>query len=240
MEGEIAAGKWVQLACKRQLEDLERFRRKGSAYRFNPSLRDRSGKRFRPADNVCAFVERLPHIKGPLAGQLIKLEPWQVSVLTTVFGWVKPNGNRRFRRSYVEVPRGNGKSAISSAVGLYMLTADGEGGAEVYSLATTRDQARIVFGDPRARRRCHRSVKRVFDPNWSTTSPVALAQLGSGATFEAGTSSQSAWSYVTTNHSIQARACLNTAYIGIPHFGLGYTPQLPDYQFEVDRANGFA
>ena len=77
----------------------------------------------------------------------IHLEPWQVFVLTTVFGWIKPDGKRRFRRSFVEIPRGNAKSTISSALALYMLAADGEGGSEVYSLATTRDQARIVFGD---------------------------------------------------------------------------------------------
>lgn len=108
--GTIAAGKWARLACRRQLEDLDRFKGKGSPYRFNPLLRDRAGKPFRPGDNVCAFVERLPHIKGPLAGQLIRLEPWQVFILTTVFGWVKPNGKRRFRRAYIEVPRGNGKA----------------------------------------------------------------------------------------------------------------------------------
>jgi phage terminase large subunit-like protein len=50
-------------------------------------------------------------------------------------------------RAYFEVPHGNAKSTLSSALALYMLAADGEGGAEVYSLATTRDQARIVFGD---------------------------------------------------------------------------------------------
>jgi phage terminase large subunit-like protein len=70
-----------------------------------------------------------------------------VFILSTVFGWVKPDGKRRFRRAYIEVPRGNAKSTLSSALALYMLAADGEGGAEVYSLATTRDQARIVFGD---------------------------------------------------------------------------------------------
>jgi phage terminase large subunit-like protein len=113
-------------------------------------LVDKQGRRFQPADNLCAFVERLPHVKGPLAGQPILLEPWQVFILTTVFGWVKPDGKRRFRRAYIEVPRGSGKSALSSAVALYMLAADGEGGAEVYSLATTRDQARIVFGDAQA------------------------------------------------------------------------------------------
>jgi len=145
--GELTACRWVQLACRRQLDDLARFKGKASPYRFNPKLTDRSGKAFAPADNLCAFIERLPHVKGPLAGEPIKLEPWQVFILTTVFGWVQADGRRRFRRSYIEVPRGNAKSTLSSAVGLYMLAADGEGGAEVYSLATTRDQARIVFGD---------------------------------------------------------------------------------------------
>lgn len=145
--GEVSACRWVIKACQRQLDDLTRFRGKASPYRFNPKLTDRSGKAFAPADNLCAFIERLPHVKGPLAGEPIKLEPWQVFILSTVFGWVQSDGRRRFRRSYIEVPRGNAKSTLSSAIGLYMLAADGEGGAEVYSLATTRDQARIVFGD---------------------------------------------------------------------------------------------
>ncbi|WP_298219949.1 terminase large subunit, partial [Halothiobacillus sp.] len=145
--GEIAACRWVHLACQRQIDDLARFKGKASPYRFNPRLTDGKGRRFYPADNLCAFIERLPHVKGPLVGTTIKLEPWQVFILTTVFGWVKPDGKRRFRRSYIEVPRGNAKSTLSSALALYMLAADGEGGAEVYSLATTRDQARIVFGD---------------------------------------------------------------------------------------------
>src|SRR3954471_9014819 len=54
-------------------------------------------------------------------------------------------GKRRFRRVYIEVPRGNGKTTMSDAPALYMLAADGEGGAEVYSAARTRDQAKIAF-----------------------------------------------------------------------------------------------
>lgn len=145
--GDIPACQWVRRACQRQLDDLARFKGRSSPYRFNPLLTDAMGRKYRPADNLCAFVELLPHIKGPLAGTPITLEPWQVFILTTIFGWVKRDGRRRFRRAYIEVPRGNAKSTLSSAVGLYMLTADGEGGAECYSLATTRDQARIVFGD---------------------------------------------------------------------------------------------
>jgi len=160
--GDIPAGRWVRLACRRQIDDLVRFKGKRSPFRFNPALTDRAGRPFTPADNVCAFIERLPHVKGPLAGQPIRLEPWQVFILTTVFGWVKPDGKRRFRRVMIEVPRGNGKSAISSAVGLYMLTADGEGGAEIYSLATTRDQARIVFGDAQAMARASKGFRSRF------------------------------------------------------------------------------
>ena len=157
VSGAIPACRWVQLACQRQLNDLARFKGKDSPYRFNPKLSDRNGRGFHPADNLCAFIERLPHVKGPLAGEPISLEPWQVFILTTVFGWVTPDGKRRFRRSYIEVPRGNAKSTLSSAVALYMLAADHEGGAEVYSLATTRDQARIVFGDAQTMAPCART-----------------------------------------------------------------------------------
>ncbi len=135
--GRIPAGRFVKAACKRQIDDLKRWKGKAAPFRFDKAK----------AEKVCRFIELLPHIKGPLAGQMIVLGAWQIFILTTTFGWVKPDGTRRFRRVYIEVPRGNGKSALSSGLGLYMLCADGEGGAEVYSFATTRDQAKIVFGD---------------------------------------------------------------------------------------------
>ncbi len=76
------------------------------------------------------------------------MQPWQIFILTSVFGWlVRGTSFRRFRTVYIEVPRKNAKSTLSSAVALYMVTADREPGAEVYSAATTRDQARIVFND---------------------------------------------------------------------------------------------
>ena len=178
----IHANKWVRLACQRQLDDLARFKGKASPYRFNPVLADGKGNAYRPADNLCAFIERLPHVKGPLAGEPIKLEPWQVFILTTVFGWVKPDGKRRFRRSYIEVPRGNAKSTLSSAVGLYMLAADGEGGAEVYSLATTRDQARIVFGDAQTMARKSPGFRSRFGVGVGAHN---IHVLSSGSKFEA-------------------------------------------------------
>jgi phage terminase large subunit-like protein len=180
--GEVLACRWVQLACQRQLNDLARFKGKGSPYRFNPKLVDRDGRSFHPADNLCAFIERLPHVKGPLAGESISLEPWQVFILSTVFGWVKDDGKRRFRRSYIEVPRGNAKSTLSSAVALYMLAADREGGAEVYSLATTRDQARIVFGDAQTMARRSPGFRSRFSVNVGAHNMHVLA---SGSKFEA-------------------------------------------------------
>ena len=135
--GKIPACKWVRQACQRQRDDLAKAAIESYPWRFDSDK----------AERVCEFVELCPHIKGPLRGQLMKLEPWQCFILTTVFGWVsRASGARRFREAYTEVPRGNGKSALTSPVGLYLTSLDGEGGSEVYSAATTRDQARIVFG----------------------------------------------------------------------------------------------
>ncbi|GBQ93825.1 terminase large subunit [Gluconobacter albidus] len=140
LSGRILACQHAVAACIRQEQDLKAEKTKGFGYRFD---KDR-------AEKVCRFISLMPHIKGPKARarELIVLEPWQAFILTTAFGWVdKRTGFRRFRRVYIEVPRGNAKSTLSSGVGLYMLTADGEAGPEVYSAATTRDQAKIVFGD---------------------------------------------------------------------------------------------
>lgn len=141
--GDIAACKWTRLSCQRQLDDLAREPGTGWPWVFDEA------RAVRP----CEFVELLPHIKGKWAreGKLIELEPWQAFIITTVFGWVhRDTGLRRYREGYVEVPRKNAKSTLSSGLALYMLTADGEHGAEIYSAATTRDQARIVFDDAKA------------------------------------------------------------------------------------------
>lgn len=143
LAGNVPACRWVRLACERQRDDLARAPSASWPYVFDPAR----------AVRVCEYIELLPHIKGKWARErrLLSLEPWQCFVLTTVFGWVHgTTGLRRFREVYLEIPRKNAKSTLSSGVALYMLTADGEQGAEVYSAATTRDQARIVFDDAKA------------------------------------------------------------------------------------------
>ncbi|WP_340619132.1 terminase large subunit domain-containing protein, partial [Xenorhabdus entomophaga] len=118
------------------------------------------------AQHILNFYKFVPHVKGALAGKPIELMDWHVFILINLFGFVHPLVNeatgevvlrndgsgrpvmvRRFRTAYNEVARKNAKSTLSSGIGLYMTGADSEGGAEVYSAATTRDQARIVFED---------------------------------------------------------------------------------------------
>lgn len=136
--GDIVACRWVILACQRHLDDL-----RASESADYPFYFDRKA-----AEKVCKFVQFFPHTKGKWAakGEKLRLEPWQCFFLACVFGWKRRKDNqRRFRRALLWVPRKNGKSALAAAVGLYMLAADGEYGAEVYSGATSEKQAWEVF-----------------------------------------------------------------------------------------------
>jgi phage terminase large subunit-like protein len=93
------------------------------------------------------FPMCLRHVKGEWAGQPIKLEKWQEDdIIRPAFGWVDEFGLRRYRVVYVEIPRKNGKSTLSAGVALNLTVCDHEPGAEVYSAAADKDQARIVFG----------------------------------------------------------------------------------------------
>ena len=143
LDGTIPTCKWTRLAVQRQVDDLQRQPSEDWPWVFDADM----------ASRPCAFIELLPHIKGKWArdGRLLELEPWQCFILTTVFGWVhQVTRLRRFLEAYEEEARKNGKSAKGSGLLLYMLAADGEHGAECYTAATTRDQARIVFDDAKA------------------------------------------------------------------------------------------
>lgn len=168
LSGEIVAGELVQLACQRFLNDLEHGPERGIYF-----SEDR-------AQHILDFYNFVPHVKGALAGKPIELMAWHVFILINIFGFVIPlideltgeqmfdeDGDaimvRRFRTAYDEVARKNAKSTLSSGVGLYMTGADGEGGAEVYSAATTRDQARIVFDDAKNMiKKAPRTLGRLF------------------------------------------------------------------------------
>lgn len=134
------ASKWTRLACQRHIDDLERA--KGDwKFRYD----DYS------ADRVCGIIEKFTHEKGPLQFQRIRLEDWQCFILCAIFGWLdRESGFRRFREALVMVPRGNGKSPLAAWIGLVLAFFDGEGGAEVYSGASTEDQAFEVFRPAKA------------------------------------------------------------------------------------------
>lgn len=101
------------------------------------------------ADRVRAFCRRfLRHSKGGWASKPFELLDWQWrDFIAPVFGWKRADGRRRFNRVYVEIPKKNGKSTLCAALALYLLIADREQGAEVYSAAADRDQAGIVFNE---------------------------------------------------------------------------------------------
>lgn len=86
--------------------------------------------------------------KGDRADRPVELDEWQwLHIFAPLFGWKRADGSRRFRRAYIELPKKQSKSFCASSIGVYMLDGDGEKGAEVYSVATTRDQAGIVHNE---------------------------------------------------------------------------------------------
>lgn len=172
--GRIRACKWVRLACQRHLDDLARARTKEFDYKFDPV---RAGK-------VCAFVERFPHVKGKwaLGSQRIHLEPWQCFIICSLFGWIsKKTGFRRFFEARILVPRKNGKTVLAAAVGLYMFVGDGEPGAEVYTGASNKAQAKEVFAPASKMARRAEGFKEYFG---ITIGKESMYILDEGSKFE--------------------------------------------------------
>lgn len=129
--GEILTGRLVRLACERHLRDLKR-----EEVTFDEPTATRA---------LEFFPDALRLTKGEHAGQPFKLEPWQCFIVGCLFGWKRSDGLRRFRSALILVAKKNGKSELMAGIGLYGLVADGEQGAEIYSAATTRDQASLVW-----------------------------------------------------------------------------------------------
>jgi phage terminase large subunit-like protein len=133
---QVSHCKWVRLAGQRHLDDLERSRANDWPYRYEPWH----------ANDVCDFIEKLPHIEGVWEKPTITLEPAQIFVLCMVFGWRRiDTGGRRFTVVYEEVARKNAKSTKTAGVSIYCLACEEEPGAQVLTAATTFDQAKKVF-----------------------------------------------------------------------------------------------
>lgn len=131
VSGAIVACRWTKLACER----FERMRR------------DRAGHTYAPShvQDVCTFVERLPHVEGRWPSATIRLEAWQIFLLAATYGFRRPDGGRLVQVVFFQVARKSAKSTLVAACGLFHLAVEREPGGQVVCGATTGSQARIVF-----------------------------------------------------------------------------------------------
>ena len=137
LSGNIKVCELVRLACQRHVDDLKRSESTSWPYKFSEAR----------AKYVLDFFEtRLVLTKGMRKPTPFVPEPWQQFIIVSLFGWIrKDDSTRRFRKGNIAVPRKNGKSHLLAGIGLYGLRADGEYGAEVYTAATKKDQAKMIF-----------------------------------------------------------------------------------------------
>jgi phage terminase large subunit-like protein len=141
LSGKIVANQYIRWACERHRNDLARVGKPGFPYHHDPERAQRV------IDFAAAFCR---HVEGEWAGEPIIFSPADQFMIWVVFGWVcdvpDPSGlrPRRFREVYEEKARKQGKTTKLSALGLYLLDADGEEGARVYCAATKLDQARLL------------------------------------------------------------------------------------------------
>ncbi|OXM00512.1 terminase TerL endonuclease subunit [Bacillus sp. KbaB1] len=135
LEGREIAGKYVKLACQRHLDDLEKSKLAPFVYYFDEEK----------ADRLLEYAETLMIGEGEEISPLILAE-FQAFIFGSLHGWVhKETGYRRFRSSYVQVGRQNGKSMMNGVLGTYYSNFDGYNYAQVYCTATKQDQANIVL-----------------------------------------------------------------------------------------------
>lgn len=150
--GALVAGRLARLACARHLRDLLALPARG--YRFSEER----------ADHAIEFFPTYLRLydAGEKTGEPFELGPvWQF-IIGSLFGWLGPDGMRRFRTGYIEMAKGNTKTAVLSGLGLYGITCDAEAGAQVLAAAVTREQARILFDDAK---------------NMANASPALLEEL---------------------------------------------------------------
>ena len=133
--GKLPACQMVKLACTRYLDDLERS--------------DLIFKEDTARIYLEFFEKHLRHTIGQHAGQAFTLLPWQAFILWNLYGWHMPDGSRRFNYAYISMARKQGKTTLMSGMALAALLLDQEQAAEIYSAATKRDQARILFDEAR-------------------------------------------------------------------------------------------
>jgi len=137
LSGKLIVGKLIALAVQRHVDDLNNAHLRSLYFSKTAAL------------HALSFFKFIKHSKGEWAGKEFDLAPWQQFILWVLFGWFNKDGSRRYRYAYIEVARKNGKTTLAAGIGNYLFIADGEPGAEVYSSATSRNQAKICFNEAR-------------------------------------------------------------------------------------------
>lgn len=171
--GHIVAGPHVRDACKRHLDDLVTGAERGLF--FDTEAADRFYR-------FCSGILRLS--EGQFDGTPFELEPSQKFICGSLFGWkLAKTGKRRFRRAYIEQGKGNGKSPMVGAIGLYGLVADGEAGAQVYAAGATKEQAGILFRDAVGMVDKAQSLDKIIRRSGGPGREYNLAHLKSGSFF---------------------------------------------------------
>ena len=171
--GEIVACKKIKSVYKKLVNDLK----KPKTVSFLNKITDEIEEHTyifdeKKANRPIQFIERYcKHSKGMWAGKPVILELWQKAHIQALYGFVdKETGLRKYRKFVLFVGKKNGKSTEGSGLGLYQLTSDREGGAEVYSVATQKDQAKIIWEEakrmaaksPALNKRTRRLVNGIF------------------------------------------------------------------------------
>lgn len=145
LDGKIVTGRPIKLAAERHLRWIEESQEPGSPYKWDPEASERA----------LSFFRFLKHFEGPKANEPVELEPWQCFAIGPIYGWRRWDEEtgmevRRIRKAFTEVGKKNGKSLVAGGIGLLEAFFNGEAGAQVYSAATKRDQAKLVWGASKA------------------------------------------------------------------------------------------
>lgn len=136
LSGEVVAGPHVRNACQRHLDDMKSGHERGLYFDLEA------------AHDILRFCRVVCKLKdGQFDGKPFNPHESQEFILGSLYGWKKADGFRRFRRAYIEIGKGNGKSPMAAAIGLYGLVADGEAGAEIYAAGKDKGQAFVLFRD---------------------------------------------------------------------------------------------
>lgn len=172
VSGEFVAGHHVRNACQRHLDDLKNGHERG--LRFDLAA---ANKAFR------FFEEKLKLSEGQFEGKNFQLHEVQDFIIGSLFGWLRADDTRRFRRGYIEQGKGNGKSPLAGGIGLFGLTADKEPGAQIYAAAAKKDQADILFRDAIKMRSQSPDIKKRTSTSGGPGREYNLANLSQGSFF---------------------------------------------------------